>query len=76
MSTADQIQEVYAELGRVLDNPRRFGLSRQVPPPLADKLKWMRGMLEQALQEKAQQSPPADEDLAVELSQDADHDVL
>jgi hypothetical protein len=70
----DQIQKVYAELGRVLDNPKSFGLGPRVPQALANQLKWMRGMLEEAIQQD--ESPPADEDLAVELSQDTDRGVL
>ena len=31
----DQIQEVYAELGQVLDHPEAFGLGSPVPRPLA-----------------------------------------
>jgi hypothetical protein len=76
MSMTGQIREVHAELGHVLDHPQSFGLGLKVPQPLEDRLKWMRRMLEEALQEKEQDSPPADEDLAIELSQDADQDVL
>jgi hypothetical protein len=73
MSMAGQIQEVHAELGHVLD-PQSFGMGPKVPQPLADRLKWMRRMLEQALKE--QECRSADEDLAVELSQNADHGVV
>lgn len=69
-----QIQEVHAELGRLLDNPESFGLGPQVPQPMADRLKRMRGMLEQAMREE--ECPPADEeDLTEELSQDTDRGV-
>ena len=79
MSMAGQIQQVHAELGHVLDSPQNFGLGPKVPQPLADRLKWMRRTLEQAMKEqsmKEEKCPPADEDLAVELSQDSDRGAL
>lgn len=50
-----QIQEVYAELGQVLESPEAFGLGQHVPPPLADRLESMRRMLQQALREQETQ---------------------
>jgi hypothetical protein len=67
-----QIQEVYAELGQVLNHPEAFGLGSRVPRPLADTLDSTRRMLEQALRER--QMP--DGDLEMELAQDADRDAL
>ena len=74
MSMPSHIQDVYAELGQVLNRPETFGLGRHVPQPLADRLESMRRMLKQALRE--QESLSADVDLAAELSQDADRDAL
>jgi hypothetical protein len=65
-----QLQEVYTELGQVLDSPQAFGLGKQVPQPLADRLKSIRLMLREAARERVFVSP--DDDLAGELSQDAD----
>ena len=64
------IREVYTELGQVLDSPQAFGLGQYVPQPLADRLESMRRMLEEAGREQGPVSP--DDDLANELSQDAD----
>ena len=69
-----QIQEVYTELGQVLDSPQAFGLGQHVPQPLADRLESMRRMLEEAKREQEPVSP--DDDLASELSQDADRSFL
>ena len=66
-----QIREVYEELGQVLNQPEAFGLGSQVPHKLAAKLESTRRMLRQAIRE--QQMPP-DEDLEIELAQDADRD--
>ena len=65
-----QLQEVYTELGQMLDSPQAFGLGKHVPQPLADRLKSMRLMLREAARERVFVSP--DDDLAGELSQDAD----
>ena len=66
-----QIQAVYEELGQVLSHPEAFGLGPHVPLQLAAKLESTRRMLRQAIKE--QQMPP-DEDLEIELAQDADRD--
>jgi hypothetical protein len=68
-----QIQEVYAELGQVLNHPEAFGLGSRVPRPLADTLDSTRRMLEQALRERQM---ARDGDLEMELAQDADRDAL
>lgn len=65
-----QIRKVYTELGQVLDSPQAFGLGQYVPQPLADRLESMRRMLEEAGANKTPVS--SDDDLANELSQDAD----
>lgn len=65
-----QLQEVYTELGQVLDSPQAFGLGKHVPQPLADRLKSIRLMLREAARERVFVWP--DDDLAGELSQDAD----
>jgi hypothetical protein len=46
-----QINEVYAELGQVLESPQAFGLGPQIPQALADRLESMRRMLEEALKQ-------------------------
>lgn len=70
-STACQLQEVYAKLGEVLNNPYAFGLGDSVPRPLAEFLCAIRQTL--ALILKAQQEETVPDDLEAELSQDADH---
>ncbi len=66
-----QIREVYEELGQVLNHPEAFGLGPHVPHQLAARLESSRRMLRQAIKE---QRMPPDEDLEIELSQDADRD--
>ena len=66
-----QIREAYEELGQVLNDPKAFGLGPHIPCQLAAKLESTRRMLRQAIKE--QQMPP-DEDLEIELAQDADRD--
>ena len=65
-----QLQEVYAQLGEVLNDPQAFGLGGRVPGALADRLISMRRMLREAMSEIEQDQP--DGDLASELSEDAD----
>lgn len=70
-----QIQEVYAELGQILDRPRSFGLwSVYVPQPLAETLRSMRCKLRHALNEL--QSQPANRKLTPELSQNIEKVIL
>ena len=66
-----QIREAYEELGQVLNHPEAFGLGSHIPRQLAAKLESTRRMLRQGIKE--QQMPP-DEDLEIELAQDADRD--
>jgi hypothetical protein len=65
-----QIQEVYAGLGKILENPQAFGLGEHVPNALAEHLESLRRMLQQAQTELCDM--PSEGDLAFELSQDAD----
>lgn len=65
-----EIQEVYAKLGDVLDNPRAFGLGNTVPGPLAESLRAMRQKLGAVLKEQEEET--GSDDLEAELSQDAD----
>ncbi|HEV2274205.1 MAG TPA: hypothetical protein VGR96_08570 [Acidobacteriaceae bacterium] len=65
-----QIQEVYKELGQIIDRPQAFGLGSKVPQPLADRLESMRRMLQEAMREK--EEPARNGDLEMELAQDAD----
>ena len=69
-STASQIQEVYAQLDEVLDNPWAFGLDNGVPRPLAECLCAMRQKLGLIMGEELEVG--SIDDLEQELSQDAD----
>lgn len=73
-SRKEQLQEVYANLGLILQRPEAFGLGASAPEALVDSLKATLEKLGRALetQELPESSEP-EEDLAVELSQDADH---
>ena len=73
-STVTQLQRAYRELGQVLRRPEAFGLGQSVPKPLADRLEATLGLLDQEI-DQAEESAP-DQDLAVELSQDADRPTL
>lgn len=64
----DRIREVYLTLGRILNNPARFGLGQKTPMALDEALSLARQDLMAELREE-----PAESDfLATELSQDAD----
>jgi len=69
-----QLREVYAELGQILDRPQAFGLGQCVPQPLADRLESVRRMLQEAAKEEGPVYP--DDDLVLELSQDADRNYF
>lgn len=69
-TVADQLEIVYTELGRVLHNPEAFDLGPDVPPRLASSLAAAFTTLGQAIKELRTES--RDEDLAAELSEDAD----
>ncbi len=66
----NRIKEVQEELGRVLDNPKSFGLS-ECPKQLSDALTKMRRSLMEEWIERIERVA-ADDGLTVELSQDAD----
>jgi hypothetical protein len=65
---AAELQQVYSCLAQILHRPQVFGLGLSVPQPLADSLEAMLGTLGRAMEEE--ETPG--EDLAAELSQDAD----
>ena len=56
-------------LGRVLSDPRSFGLDERIPRSLEDALTKLR----QELSEELRDETPEEEFLETELSQDADH---
>ncbi len=72
-SLTNRIKLVYKDLGRVLDSPESFGLGERAPKPLVNALTAMRQNLRAELIEIKQWLP--EDDLAVELSQDADKPV-
>lgn len=59
-------------LGRVLNNPRSFGLDERIPRSLEDALTKLR----QELIEELREDTPEEEFLETELSQDADRHVV
>lgn len=63
-----RLKEIYVMLGRVLNNPRSFGLSERIPRSLEDALTKLRLELMEELREET----PEEEFLETELSQDAD----
>jgi hypothetical protein len=65
---AEELQQVYEKLAQILQRPEAFGLGPTVPQPLADSLQATLGTLGRAVEEE--KCP--EEDLAAELSQDAD----
>ena len=68
----DRIREAYLTLGRILNDPARFGLGQKTPRALADALSLARQGLMEELREEAAES----DFLARELSQDADRHAL
>jgi hypothetical protein len=66
-----RLKEIYVMLGRVLNNPRSFGLNERIPRSLEDALTKLR--LE--LMEELREDTPEEEFLETELSQDADRQV-
>jgi hypothetical protein len=65
----DRVKKVYLMLGRVLSNPRAFGLHERPPKALDEALSKMQLDLMHELREEL-----SEEDfLSMELSQDADH---
>jgi hypothetical protein len=68
----DRVKKVYLMLGRVLSNPRAFGLDERPPKALDEALSKMQLDLMDELREKL-----SEEDfLSMELSQDADHKIF
>jgi hypothetical protein len=67
-----RLKEIYAMLGRVLNDPRSFGLNEQIPKSLEDALTKLR----QELIEELREETPEEEFLETELSQDADCHVV
>lgn len=64
----NRLKEIYVMLGRVLNNPRAFGLNERIPRSLEDALTKLRLELMEELREET----PDEEFLETELSQDAD----
>jgi len=67
-----RLKEIYAMLGRVLNDPISFGLDERIPRSLEDALTKLR----QALMEELRDETPEEEFLETELSQDADWHVV
>jgi hypothetical protein len=66
-----RIKDLYFDIGRVLNNPKAFGLGERMPAPLADTLTRFQSELLEELREES-----FDNDfLAQELSQDADRET-
>jgi hypothetical protein len=63
-----RLKEIYAMLGRVLNDPGSFGLDERIPRSLEDALTKLR----QELMEELRDETPQEEFLETELSQDAD----
>ncbi len=72
-SLTNRIKLVYKDLGRVLDSPESFGLGERAPTPLVNALTAMRKNLREELIELKLWTTA--DDLAAELSQDADTPV-
>lgn len=67
-----RIKDVYLMLGRVLNNPKAFGLEERPPKVLDEALSRIQLDLLHELQEEL-----SEEDfLAMELSQDCDHEAF
>lgn len=67
-----RIKEVYLMLGHILNNPRAFGLEERPPKILNEALSKMQLDLMHELQEELS----VEDFLAVELSQDCDHEAF
>lgn len=67
-----RLNEIYVMLGRVINNPRSFGLSERIPRSLEEALTRLR--LE--LMEELREGTLEEEFLETELSQDADRQVI
>lgn len=69
-----RIRQVYEDLGRVIEKPEAFGLAGPAPKLLVNALSSMRRELREGLNE-LQEGSPDNDDLAVDLSEDADKPV-
>ena len=67
-----RLKEIYVMLGRVLNNPRSFGLGERIPRSLEDALTKLRLELMEELRDETLE----EEFLETELSQDADRQVV
>lgn len=67
-----RLKHIYLLIGRVLNDPRAFGLGERPPKALEDALTKIQSQLMKELQEEISE----DNFLATELSQDADIPVL
>lgn len=67
-----RLKEIYVMLGRVLNNPRSFGLGERIPRSLEDALTKLRLELMEELRDETLE----EEFLETELSQDADRQVI
>ena len=69
----NRIKNLYFEIGRVLNNPERFGLAERIPKPLVDVLTKIQLELMEELRERGGEEDFFAKDiLCEELSQDAD----
>jgi hypothetical protein len=68
----ERVKEAYLMLGRVLNNPRAFGLEERLPKALDEALSKMQLDLMHELKEEMSE----ENFLAMELSQDADHETF
>lgn len=66
-----RLKHIYLLVGRVLNNPRAFGLEERPPKALESALTRIQGELMKELQEEISE----EEFLSAELSQDADNPV-
>jgi hypothetical protein len=67
-----RLNEIYVMLGRVLNNPKAFGLGQRAPKSLEDAITKLRLELMEELREGILE----EEFLETELSQDADRHVI
>lgn len=72
MATTSRIIEVYRTLGRVLNDPKAFGLGERAPKTLVDELTVSRRKLMEELIEQRRWLEEDEVFLETELSQDAD----
>ena len=63
------LQEVYQELGSVLEHPEAVGIGQPAPEPFVRAVMAMRDKLKRAMVELSQNG--SDGDLSTELSEDA-----